>query len=182
MEDKKLLQRAKFYADAMAQGINPTTGEYAAAGDSLSDPKLQRCMGYISEILSNVINNAYVKKVRENFRITPEQKAAVLLSDSPIGVNELARRINAVIDTEAVKSVSGVTIASWLADNGYLTVVKDSEGHTKKRLNDRSFEFGISETEGISRTGIPFKQLVYDRKAQSFIVEHIENILAGNKL
>lgn len=181
--DDKLLQRAKKCVDAMAQGINPFTGEIAKAPDSLSDERLQWCMGYVSQVLHNV--TTHIKQERDPskpkrtpFAISNEQKSKIELSNEPIGVNEIARRINAVIDVDSMRAVSGAKIASWLADNGYLDTVTDPViGKSHKRVNDKGKALGISETQAVNvETGQPYIKPVYNTYAQKFIVAHIEQI------
>ena len=179
MDDLKLLKRAKLYTDAMSQGINPLTGEYVSNADSLSQDKLQNCMQYISDILSDRIRRMERKpKTRKIlFSITPSQKSMVKLSDEPIGVNGIAKNINAVIDTEVMRSVSGVKIAEWMVEQGYLDIVQKEDNKTQKVINDRSAAFGITERDAINiETGEIYKKPVYNKTARKYIIDHIEEI------
>ena len=184
MYDLKMLKRAKLYADAMAQGINPLNGEFVSKDDSLSQGKLQICMGYISQVLNDVIKNhgtapkTSSKGKRASFSITTSQKDAVQLSNEPIGINEVARRINAVIDTDVMKSVPGTKIASWLAVKGYLDVIETANNKTQKVVNSKSVEIGITVRDKVNiETGEIYKQPVYNKIAQQYILEHIEEIV-----
>lgn len=181
MYDLKLLKRAKLYVDAMSQGINPTNGEYVKETDSLSQDKIQSCMAYISQILNDVIQKNERKQSgkRRPFSITFEQKARVKLSDEPIGINELARRINEVIDKSTMRSVSGTKITSWLVVQGYLDQIKVEGNKTKKTVNSKSAPFGISIRDRVNvDTGEIYTQPVYNRYAQQYILDHIEEITA----
>lgn len=181
MYDLKLLKRAKLYVDAMSQGINPMNGEYVKETDSLSQEKIQNCMVYISQILNDVIQRNERKQSgkRRPFSITFEQKAMVRLSDEPIGINELARRINEVIDKSTMRSVSGTKITSWLVEQGYLDQIRIKGNKTQKTVNLRSASFGISIRDRVNiDTGEIYKQPVYNRYAQQYILEHIEEIAA----
>ena len=179
MDDLKLLKRAKLYADAMSQGINPLTGEYVSKSDSLSQDKLQSCMQYISDMLSDRIRQMERKpKVKKaHFSITPSQKSMVKLSDEPIGVNDIAKNINAVIDTEVMRSVSGVKIAEWMVKQGYLDIIQKEDNKTQKVINARSAAFGITERDAVNiETGEIYKKPVYNKSAQKYIIDHIEEI------
>ncbi len=173
MDDEKLFVRAKLYVSAMAKGINPTTGEYVSECDSLADQRIQRCMEYVLEYMERPRSAGRARP----FSITPEQKAAVQVSEEPIGINEVAKRINAVTG-DGVKGISGVALASWLVSEGYLSSVKDSEGHTRKKLNDRSFELDIIEVDG-EYDGRPYRQLRYGPTAQRFLIDNLEKIYGG---
>lgn len=178
MYDIKLVRRAKLYADAMAQGINPLNGDYVNEQDSLAQEKIQNCMIFISQILDNVITGGgKVKKSKTSFSITSEQKSRIETSEEPVGVNELAKRINAVIDADKMRTVSGTKIASWMVKNGYLDVVTIDDNKTIKTVNSKSAAFGISVRDKVNLdTGDTYKQPVYNKFAQQYIVQHIEEI------
>ncbi len=178
MYDIKLVKRAKLYSDAMSQGINPLNGDYVRDDDSLAQERIQHCMVFISQILENVITGGgAVKKSKASFAITNEQKSRIEISDEPVGVNELARRINAVVDASSMRTVSGTKIASWMVKNGYLDLVTIDENKTIKIVNDKSPCFGISVRDKINLdTGDTYQQPVYNKSAQQYIVEHIEEI------
>lgn len=182
MYDLKIVKRAKLYVDAMSLGINPMNGQYVRKGDSLSQKRIQDCMGYVSEMLGDLIaNDGRVRRAREPFAITSRQRAKIALSDEPIGVNEIAKRINAVIDSDFTLTVSGAKIASWVADCGYLDVVRGENNKSKKVLNERSKEFGITAVEAQNAaTGEVYTKLVYDKQAQKTILEHIDEIAQSN--
>lgn len=65
MEDIKALKRAKYYMAAMADGINPLTGEYAEKDDTISQEKVQECCAYISELLNKIIENGGLVQKKE---------------------------------------------------------------------------------------------------------------------
>lgn len=118
-----------------------------------------------------------MKKNKSVFSITPEQKARIELSDEPVGVNELARRINAVVDSNSMRTVSGTKIASWMVKNGYLDLVTIDDNKTIKTVNEKSSAFGILERDKVNLdTGDTYKQPVYNKAAQQYIVGHIEEI------
>lgn len=178
MYDIKLTKRAKLYVDAMAQGINPLNGEYVSENDSLSNQKIQNCMEFVSTILNDIISGGgKVKKNKAPFSITAEQKANVELSEEPVGVNEIAKRINAVIDINSMRTVSGTKIAAWMVKQGYLDLVKTDDNKTIKAINSKSPAFGISVRDKVNLdTGETYKQPVYNKSAQKYIVENIEEI------
>ena len=177
MHDVRMLKRARLYVDAMSQGINPLTGEYASKDDVISQERVQRCMGYILTVLDDVLKTG-IGSEKQEFHMTPAQKSQVLLSDNEIGVNDLAKRINSAIDTGFVKGVTGTKIATWLVRNGYLSE-QTHESTTKrsvKVLNEKSMLLGIHERKKTKSSGESYMQLVYTKSAQQFILEHIDEI------
>lgn len=180
MDDLKILIHARHYISSMANGINPLNGEYAPPNDTISQPRIQKCCAYVADMLDKVIENGgeLGKPKIKSFSLTPKQLCQVKISDEPIGVNELARRINSVTDKN-MRGISGARIASWLAENGYLTVVKKSEAVTKthKVLNERSRALGMTVTEVTNTsTGVIYEKILYSPEAQRFVLDNIEKM------
>ncbi len=184
MYDLKIIKRAKLYVDAMSLGINPLNGEYVEENDSLAQKRIQDCMVYVSEMLADLIANDGKTPRRcegEAFAVMPGLQEKFEFSEDPIGVNEIAKRINAVLGSESGRTVSGAKIASWVAASGYLDIVAVDDRKTKKVLNERSEAFGISETEAHNMTtGETYTKLLYNQDAQKNILEHIEDIVKGS--
>ncbi len=177
MYDIRILKRIRLFADAMSQGINPLTGEYVQDGDTVSEERIQKCMEYVVGIVDEIINNG-IGNVKRDFSITPEEKARVVLYNGEIGVNDMAKRINSVINTRAIKGITGSKISKWLVKKGYLSE-RSYEATTKKTekiLNDRSQLLGLNTRLKTDPTGRTYNQIVYPKKAQEFILEHIEEI------
>ncbi len=179
MYDVRLIKRAKFYAEAMSQGIDPVTGEFASENDTISHERIQQCMGYIVSLLDDVLKYGLGGDKAE-FCITPAQKSKVRLSDNEIGVNDLAKRINNEIDTGFVKGVTGSKIASWLVSRGYLSEQVYGEMKSSKRtvktLNEKSALLGLKVIDKTRHTGEVYKQIVYPPSAQRFVLDNIEEI------
>ena len=181
MEDIRILKRAKLYMTAMSEGINPLTGEYVPEGDSISQPRIQKCCEYVAGLIDKMIT----KQEKSPFAITPQQCLQVRLSQTPIGISDLAKRINAATPKN-ISGITGTKIADWLVDNGYLSVETTRTTETKtyvrnrKVLNDRSRELGITMTQGTKKSsGEVYDKLLYSEKAQKFILDNI-NIIANN--
>ena len=187
MEDLRVLKHARHYILSMAQGINPLNGEFAPDGDTISQERIQKCCDYVAGLIEKIIeNNGEIGKKginKKEFSITPQQISRVNISEIPIGINELAKRINATCEKN-MKGISGVKIASWLADNGYLDIETSEETvqvtsvKTKKVLNERSKEIGITVSQGVKRTtGEVYEKLLYSAEAQRFILRNLANII-----
>ena len=69
MEDIRILKRARLYMTAMSEGINPLTGEYVPEGDSISQPRIQKCCEYVAGLIDKMI----AKQEKSPFAITPQQ-------------------------------------------------------------------------------------------------------------
>ncbi len=185
MEDLKLLKHARHYIASMAQGINPLNGEFAAVGDTISQERIQKCCEYVAGLLGKIIENEgeigkSPRKPRKEFSITPRQIQNIAIFSQPIGINDVAKQINAVCE-KGMKKITGAQIASWLANNGYLDVISEETQHvsvkTKKVLNDRSRELGITSATVVDKkTGEVYEKLLYNEHAQRFIVQNLDDI------
>lgn len=176
----KVMRRARLYMASMAEGINPLNGEYAPPDDTISQERIQKCCAYVAGLLDKLIQNEGMigNPVKKKFDANSLQLAKVNISAKPIGINEVAKRINAVVDKN-MKGITGARIASWLADKGYLSIEKYSEQATKTRkvLNGRSHELGITMTTTVDiKTGKSCEKLLYSEKAQNFILSHLHEI------
>ena len=98
----------------------------------------------------------------------------VEISEQPVGVAIIAKRINEVID-ENVKKAAAVHISDWLVEQGYLAV--EIVSNRKRKIASAKGEaLGIYTVDAISPNGVPIKKNVYDEHAQRFVVEHIMQI------
>ncbi len=190
MEDLKALKLARYYMSAMSDGINPLNGEYVAENDTIANERVQKCCAYMVDVVDKIIENGgYMKlefidkprctrKQRDEFIRTSLNKSEIVLSNEPIGVNELARRINAVFGKD-IRKISGAKIAAWLAEEDYLDVIKIGNGKkTRKILNGLSEQVGLTSRERVNiETGEVYNQILYTRKAQEFVVENIDKII-----
>ena len=182
MENMKVLKHARHYISSMANGINPLNGEYAPPQDTISQERIQKCCAYITEILDKLIENGGTFNAEKiPFAITPNQCMSVQISTTPIGINDLTKRINAVTPKN-MTGISAAKITGWLAENGYLTIetsksLKETTT-TRKVTNNRSRELGITSVKAIRKsTGEIYEQLLYSDTAQKFILNNMDKII-----
>ena len=176
IDEMKLLRKSKLYIDALAQGINPFTGEYT--NDSiLSEEKLKNCFDYVSYVLGEVIEKGGLKNVRRKkigtFVLTKEESEKIKYSVEPIGINNVAAMINEVIDLDKSDKITGMQLSGMLLEMGYLSQVP---GTKQKCINERSAELGINTVNRVALNGSEYTQILYGIDAQKFIVSKlIEN-------
>ena len=70
---------------------------------------------------------------------------------------------------------------TFLEREGYLVQYRDAQGRTKREPTDRGIGLGISTEE---RTGVygDYKVVLYDRNAQQFILDHMNQIAKINQM
>lgn len=55
MTEQEKLQRAKYYIDCLANGVNPLDGTAVPEQDVVNHVKVSRCLFYVSDILRKQI-------------------------------------------------------------------------------------------------------------------------------
>lgn len=179
MTELEKLQRAKKYIDKLANGINPLTDTEMTEDKTLNEVRISRCLFYVSEVLSRVIDNGgeVVRKVyvkQAPFTITPEQLAQVEISEQPVGVSIIAKRISAVVG-DGTKSLPATHISNWLLQKGYLSENVYS-GRKEKVANSNGEALGIITVDSVSSDGRPYRKNIYNADAQRFIISNIIEI------
>ena len=179
MTELEKLERAKMYIDKLANGIDPLTNAEMAEDETLNQVRISRCLFYVSEILGRVIDNGgdvgkkmYVKQIP--FTITPEQLEQVEISEQPVGVSIIAKRISEVLD-ENVKKIPATHISNWLLQNGYLT--ENIYANKKEKVSTAKGEaLGIVTVDAVSSQGRAYRKNIYVADAQRFLINNIVKI------
>lgn len=179
MTELEKMMRAKMYMDKLANGIDPLTDEDMPDDKVLNNVRISRCLFYVSEILSKVIENGGEIGRRQPakqtpFKITDEQIRKVEVSEQPVGVQVISKRINEVLGNN-VKKCSAVHISSWLLSDGCLTEIITA-GKRVKIATDKGNSIGIKTVDSVSLTGVSYKKNVYNAEAQRFVISNIKNI------
>lgn len=181
MTELDKMKRAKMYLDKLADGIDPLTDQELPNDTVLNNVRLARCFFYASDVLRRVIENggevrAHRKPKRADFFLTPEQLAAIPISDTPIRISNFVERLNAVIDTENTKKISTVAITNWLAERGFLEDHLNSKGKKSRRPTELGYGIGLSTEETQTARGT-FTIVLYSGEAQRFLLDNLSAIL-----
>ena len=210
MNKRQIIQHAKNYLDLLAAGVDPISRESAAGDSVVSQPQMQKCFQFVSDILREVLENdglvlldmeeqaqkpasvpvtvngnsyELVRK-KAAFSISPEQRCAVFVSRQPITPNTFLKNVNRVVNPEAMEKLSIKSVNAWLQKNAYLI-----EGKTQTVVNRTVWkptrfaeEIGISEMDvPDAKTGEIKRQLMFSAQAQEFLLNHLEEIAAETK-
>lgn len=194
MTELEKIQRAKMYIEKMANGINPLDNTAAGEDDVINNIRVSRCLFYVSDILSKVIENGgnilpseqkeekiYKQKVKKQpFFITAEKLIEFPYSTRAMTVTEIVRNINSLIDEEAYTKLKSTTVTSWLCDIGLLYEETAPSGKTVKRPTTQGSVSGIFTQERLSMNGVPYTAVVYTAEAQKFITDNIDALIELN--
>ena len=142
----------------------------------------------MADVLRQVLENggaapapkAEKKLQRLAFDLTFKQRERFEYSDIPITISELARRLNALIDTENMTKLPYTAISSWLTGLGLLETVTLPGGKLAKRPTEEGLENGIAVVERTGQNG-PYHAVVYNAAAQYFVLDNLDAIIAEVK-
>lgn len=184
MNELDKIARAKMYMDKLANGINPLTDKDVAIDDVVNNVRISRCMFYVSDILRQILDNKGKFKVeipnKPPFAITSEQLKNYEFSDTPISVTEIAKKINSLIDNCSIKELKTTSITNWLVEIDMLKNITNATGKTAKRPTENGYNLGITTEDRISRYGVAYTVVIYNRNAQQFILDNIDAVIYIN--
>lgn len=178
MTELEKLQRARDYADKIANGIDPITDEDIPQDSLLNHVRMSRYFFYVRDVLDQVLAGELRPKRQRRvpFEITAAELANVRLSESPIGVSEIAKRINAAAEQKNTRRFSYSWITNWLLDAGYLEVQERADGRKSKRPTEAGEKLGIFTEQRTGPSG-EYTAVLYDLHAQRFLMDNMDAIL-----
>lgn len=184
MNESEKMQRAKMYIDKLANGINPLDDTAVSDDDIINNSRISRCLVYVSDILEQVINSTCdkknKKKKKEKFRITYEEIEKYPFSNTPVKIEEIAKKLNALVDREKYNRITKKNLTNWLVDADMLYLSYSENGKIVKRPTIQGMVHGITMEERAEK-GREYKVVVYDREAQQFIIDNMDAIIARIK-
>ena len=184
MTELEKIAYAKSFIDKLASGVNPLDDSQIPDGDLCNQVRISRCFFYVSDILRQVVENGGIapapapasakahRPSRAPFALTPEQAAAFPFSDRPIGITELTKRLNSLIDPETMQPIKYRSIIMWLMSIGMLEGAEGRYGAATRCPSDEGTRIGITIEQRDGLNG-PYFSILYGREAQAFILDNI---------
>jgi len=173
------IKRAKMFMDKLAQGQNPIDNG-GISDSAITGEACRNCFTYTSRLLQKIIDNNGVIGIPPRtrpFTIDQNQMDNIEVSEKPIGISELVKRINCVIDLDVI-SVSNFAINRWLALKGYITQREDNKSIVATFKGE---QMGIITVTRTSFDGREYLQNQYGLDMQRFIISHISEIMLTNQ-
>lgn len=176
MEDKEKLAIAQDWVRKLANGINPLNGNAVKEDDIVNNVHISRCLFYVADMLG-----AYSeRRSRSNstrtipFNISALQKEKYNYAEA-ISISAFSRELEKLLP-ENMKGVSYKSMTTWLMQQGLLVESEpDIKGRTYKMATAKGNEIGIS-TEQREREDGGYLATLYNRDAQKYLLDHIEEI------
>ena len=184
MTELETMQRAKMYLDKLANGINPLTDQPTPDSDCINQVRTSRCLFYVSDVLRKVIENGgnigKAEKIKKQpFMISHETLKSFRLSNTPIAVSEITKRINELVDESAMTKLKYTSITSFLLQSGFLAQAEAGDGEKTKAPTKQGNTIGITSEERVGQAGT-YRVTVYNTEAQQFVLDNIDAIIEIN--
>lgn len=175
MTDLETLQRAQMYMYKLANGIDPIHDVPAPENDIINDVRISRCFFYVTKVLDQEIKRNIkekIKKQKRPFAISYSQLLQVPLSDTPIAISQIVRRINQQIDENQMNLLKSTRVADWLVELGMLQLEELHNGSKVKRPTDMGFECGLTVERRTGHKG-SYSVVLYNTAAQQFVLDNL---------
>lgn len=180
--DLEKLNTAITYTERIADGCNPLNNVPLEDNDILNNPNLIRCMYFIKEVLEEVrSNNGLVGGKREKSASIPFPTEILdeFTYKEDLSITYVLRQIYEPIAELNVKKISAAKITAALKEEGYLLEENNPEtGKNRKVPSKKGEELGIYLEER-EYNGRMYQSVVYNRKAQEYIVTMLKRMLEG---
>lgn len=185
MTELEKIVYAKSFIDKLASGVNPLDDSQIPEGDLCNQVRISRCFFYVSDLLRQVIENGGIhpaplppptprtpRRALAPFALTPEAASRFAFSERPIGIAELTKRLNALIDRDAMQPIGYRSIVMWLMSIGMLEAAEGRYGSVTRCPSDEGTRIGISIEQREGPNG-PYFTVLYNAEAQAFVLDHI---------
>ena len=184
MTELETIQRAKMYLEQLANGIDPLTAQEIPGDSVLNNVRLSRCFFYVAGILDKVIaNDGYVgikPKVKlANFSLTPQQRACVPLSDTPVRITEFVEILHRAANAPDMRKLPTTAITNWLLEKGFLVKEASPDGKSRRLPTSAGQALGLSVAVRQGLYG-EYTAVYYNRSAQQFLLDNLDTFLQEN--
>lgn len=182
MTEQEKLQRAKYYMDCLANGMNPLDGTSIPEQDVVNQVKISRCLFYVADVLRRQIElqekkgERHAGKQKLPFHITKEEQLQYEPSQTPIPASAIGRQINEILGGKGMRKVTYRAISEWLVSVGLLEEEKIDSGKSRKVPTASGIAMGITTELRTGMRGV-YPCIVYDENAQDFVVENLNEIM-----
>lgn len=184
MTELEKLVRARMYIEKLANGINPLDDSRIPDSNLVNQVRLSRCFFYVSGVLQQVIENGGTalptkeKKAQKSpFSLQYEKRSAFRISQTPIPISEITKRINELSDAENMRALSYKDIKDWLVAIGMLQETVFADGKRKTIPTENGMQIGITLEDRVCSQGA-YQVTVYGDGAQQFVIDNLDAILA----
>ena len=111
--------------------------------------------------------------------LSEEQKAEIALFDDPVPISFLTKRISALAEADGARRLPAVRVTNWLLRQDYLREAVGENGQKMRVVTDSGEQTGMTTERREGENGEVYSINLYDRRAQQFILDHLEEIIGS---
>lgn len=177
MEDKDKIAQAQDWVRKLANGINPLNGSFVNEDDVVNNVHISRCLFYVADLLGKCSERRTRQNLARNlsFAISSFRKEKYNYVEA-ISISAFAKEIEKLIP-ENMQAISYKSMTRWLIQNGFLVEsVPYANGRVFKIASEKGNRVGIYTEERESDSIGHYLVTLYNREAQRFLLEHLEDI------
>lgn len=180
MEKEEKLLLADEYISSLAKGLHPITKAILPEDSVINDVKIVRCLYFVSEAIKEAMNCDKKKAERKKpFSISQNEISRFKISNGEITISAIVRKLNELKNDENMVKLTSKPITQWLLNCDFLQEVEEN-GKTVKRPTESGKSMGMSVRRMITDYGF-FNAVVYNSKAQQFLLDNLLSILNFDK-
>ena len=168
------LNTALDFIKQLANGNDPTTGEVMPKDTLLQSVEMSRGLFNVYSTICEALNSKTAKK--DTFKITPDQLKQFVFSDEPLKISGITDQLNLLKDAH-LAALQPVKITNWLVSQDLLKVDPNSFGKGTRLPSEKGKAIGITTKKIMQPDGRQFIMNLYDKTAQKFILDNLDNIL-----
>lgn len=176
MKENEKIMIAQDWVRQLANGINPLDGNALKNDDIVNNVHISRCLFYVADMLGKYSEGTKKTDTSESIPLV----ASGIQTDKysyvdAISLSAFAKEVGK-LTPKNMQEVSYKAIVQWLTQEGMLVETKpDSKGRTFKIATEKGSAIGIY-CEQRENNGGKYLVTLYNRDAQRFLLEHLEEI------
>ena len=180
------LIKAKEWIEKLANGINPIDDTEIKDDDIVNNVQISRCLFYVADVIKEFQQKMNFQEEYGNMKQVKRKPHSQLFvnfeySEEPISLTELVNMLNNYMDLNIYKKLSYSTIASWLTERCILMEVENELGKFRRVPTEVGERLGIYDIDCLSMYGHEYMKVVYNKAAQKYIVNHLDEIAKHKK-
>lgn len=180
MQKEEKLLLADEYISSLAKGLHPITKAVLPEDSVINDVKIVRCLYFVSEAIKETMNCDKKKSERKKpFSISQSEISRFKISNGEITISAIVKKLNELKSDENMAKLTSKPITQWLLNCDLLQEVEEN-GKSVKRPTESGKSMGMSVRRMMTDHGF-FNAVVYNSKAQQFLLDNLLSILNFDK-
>ncbi len=175
----EILERAESYLRKLSLGINPITDEPLNENDSSSQERIQKCLHFVADYLSNDIARKKRRQARRGEKqlisIPVEFAEKYELFNEPVSISKIVGRLNTLLPKE-MSHFLYQDIAGFLTMDGVLSPVETPSGRVTNLPTDFGIKVGFIKSVS-TFNNVEHERTLCSRLGQQYILGNIQKCI-----